>query len=934
MEAQAQPIQSIFTNSSLFTIPYFQRQYVWNKENWERFWNDLSNLLNNGHIYFLGSLIAKNENGGYTLIDGQQRTTTLFLLLKALYMRASKNDMFVTLYFQNGDFNDGSILVHNKHDRPIFDEIMNMTNFADPLSSSGNVLNAWLYLKEKVLSLSPDKAAELQKRISKYVRFVYITLNEDDDEQQIFDTINSLGVDLTTGELLKNYFFDRNNEIVYSTMWAPVFERANSDYWSDSLTKGRIKESNIEQFFYALLQIAMCDPNYSINSETKKRYRLKDQVFANYKHLFRTQNIEQNKDPFIAQTVEYGKIYQSCFSKRVLYQSIRTTPVVKRLTLIMYARQMMSIIPYILYVIHTQSDDNEQQRIFNYIESYLVRRVVCGSSTNNYADLFSETLIGQQICTFDRLKQYIDGKDADLSLSMPSDQEVKNQIQTKNLSSSAPLLLYLLESKAPGFSVTLGGLNCYITEQLLPTKSDSIDWPLDQNETEDDRKMIAQTLGNFVLIPETGKLKASQRKNWATKSAALKPVCQPMEPSLHPVNTASMTPAGVKMQNDALADLICLYWPKDGVDVSVGQTQSAQQSVSAIASATTDDIMIDDVIPMLKFNEEDYSLTDYIYHSLAPTTFDGFIKKQIENGGSAADMVSALNVEYLAKSGITAFSRDNLIREVGHDVVSDLETNHSLYYIGKCKFGWVVTLDRCHIVRRSEANALADVITEARNYTIESVDGIWKEMKKDNQVKGILKAINEQQVLGLSDTVYAEVVELTNRFIGNIDESPFLIHPKDATSFDALRSALEYVFERRAKSKYILKYPFIIRMMYDIVNYIEDYYWKNGNIGFNFTTTKKIGKVRITYLDTGAAPVETSIPKALSELAARYTSKLRSVTVDGVTSFLLNCPVNPGSNYEKLPNRWFMYKISNRGQQKFLNRIALMLSSEVKVEFL
>ena len=58
--------------------------------------------------------------------------------------------------------------------------------------------------------------------IKNNMRFVTITVEEREDEQQIFDAINSLGVKLTTAELLKNYFFNQNNEADFDRYWKPV----------------------------------------------------------------------------------------------------------------------------------------------------------------------------------------------------------------------------------------------------------------------------------------------------------------------------------------------------------------------------------------------------------------------------------------------------------------------------------------------------------------------------------------------------------------------------------------------------------------------------------------------------------------------------------------------------------------------------------------
>ena len=91
-------------------------------------------------------------------------------------------------------------------------------------------------------------------------------LDKDDDEQEIFDTINSLGVRLTVSELLKNYLF-KDKELIeyYEKEWQSVFENDEEqvEFWSTVRSSGRVKRDNIELLLYCVLII-----------ETKKEVRL------------------------------------------------------------------------------------------------------------------------------------------------------------------------------------------------------------------------------------------------------------------------------------------------------------------------------------------------------------------------------------------------------------------------------------------------------------------------------------------------------------------------------------------------------------------------------------------------------------------------------------------------------------------------------------
>lgn len=103
--------------------------------------------------------------------------------------------------------------------------------------------------------------------------FVRIDLDANDDEQQIFDSLNSLGVSLTTSELLKNYFFSRNNLTDYQTIWEPVFDNsaATKEYWDTIIETGRIRRPLIDIF---LMLIFNCSSKIKIQYQHRRQVDL------------------------------------------------------------------------------------------------------------------------------------------------------------------------------------------------------------------------------------------------------------------------------------------------------------------------------------------------------------------------------------------------------------------------------------------------------------------------------------------------------------------------------------------------------------------------------------------------------------------------------------------------------------------------------------
>ena len=102
---------------------------------------------------------------------------------------------------------------------------MSLSELEEIEPGHSNILSAYKFFRDNV----NENKFSIQK-IRNMAQFVGIDLLPNEDEQQIFDTINSLGVKLTTGELLKNYFFSNETIAEYNQMWKPAFELVRMTY--------------------------------------------------------------------------------------------------------------------------------------------------------------------------------------------------------------------------------------------------------------------------------------------------------------------------------------------------------------------------------------------------------------------------------------------------------------------------------------------------------------------------------------------------------------------------------------------------------------------------------------------------------------------------------------------------------------------------------
>ena len=288
MDAGKQQISFYFNVQNYLEIPFFQRSYVWKEDLLKRFLESMEQISKTSQEYFMGSIISKkkprnssSKSNVQLIVDGQQRLTTLALFFKVLLYREGKERVFDRMFF-SADDEDELCLSHNYYDIECFNYIMKQKVLAK-VESKSCLANAYNYFLDTVTPNIYNSSIIRDK-----LTFVGISLNEDEDEQVIFDTINSLGVSLTTGELLKNFVFSKDSVNQYLSEWKPIFEddEDSINYWNMRVTQGRLSRSNLDNFLYAYLHIKINDPIYNINSADKLNFRSAERLFEQYKYFF------------------------------------------------------------------------------------------------------------------------------------------------------------------------------------------------------------------------------------------------------------------------------------------------------------------------------------------------------------------------------------------------------------------------------------------------------------------------------------------------------------------------------------------------------------------------------------------------------------------------------------------------------------------------
>lgn len=203
-------------------VPFFQRHYVWQKENWEEL---LQSFQNTDAPPFLGSIILKDKGLGDTqIIDGQQRLTTITILAKALYdslpdeKKNYNNGIYISirnyLFYKRNDSDDFLAskprITHSYYDQEYYSMVIKASildetpiDLSTIKEDSNNILKCYKYYREYLNGKSVDAINQLFNSIfdrNKKVIVLIILNNNDEEEQRIFDTINRAGVRLSSAD--------------------------------------------------------------------------------------------------------------------------------------------------------------------------------------------------------------------------------------------------------------------------------------------------------------------------------------------------------------------------------------------------------------------------------------------------------------------------------------------------------------------------------------------------------------------------------------------------------------------------------------------------------------------------------------------------------------------------------------------------------------
>lgn len=533
MKADAKGLKFLSMEGKI-KIPFFQRTYVWTEENWEELLNE---LLNEGkENNFLGAIILKQlpsatgEPKQLEVIDGQQRLTTLSILLKALYdslpeeiKKNSEGDVMGILRYRK-DYTSSAYelrIEHSHVDQDAYKQVFENTLDPQQIKEDAHlILRCYKYFIEKLKNLEEDKRKSLLNKIlnPENKMLVVIDLEEKDDEQAIFDTLNTAGVRLTVAEIVKNAIFKKAIELsnknyaisLYDTTWKETFlkDEETVRYWEKERTTGRLKRDNIEILLHCIGVIkGFYDPDKDTLLDLSKLYK---------NQLTKIDSIDK-LEAFIKEIVEYAKIYKEkiiTFDKRY---SFSFDDSITRLLHILEELEISTFYPFLLYVFKRYQENEEQiKEILGKLEKFVIRNMLAKvESVKNY----------NKLC-----KQFIDNLDnLDDKLKEISWDKISSGLQSIS-NRDASLILFWIELyrryKVNKYYDKEELKYDYTLEHIMPVKWEE-NWSFDKvphpkrdmlspEEQKQDRNEKIYWLGNMTLL-KSNLNKALQNQSFEKK---------------------------------------------------------------------------------------------------------------------------------------------------------------------------------------------------------------------------------------------------------------------------------------------------------------------------------------------------------------------------------------------------------------------------------
>lgn len=482
-------------NKKQYCIPVFQRDYAWTEEQCTKLFEDIVMAYKKDRPHFCGSFVyaplgSKKHIDSYIIIDGQQRFTTLYILIKALADLADddRDKEALQRYLYNEDkFGRYGLDEKSKLKlKPVKTDndqlLLLMSGKIEQMDKSrrGIIYHNYMLFMQLIKSFLEESSANSVLMINDGIEKLIcadIRLDTDDNAQEIFERINSTGIKLGLADLIRNYILmtDTDQERLYEEYWLTV--------------QNLLPDKLLDNFFIDYLN--MKSDGFVKESEAYKSFK---QVYVEGKY---------DNEKMLQEILHYAKQYyvfcygSSDFGAEV-NKALAGLRKLKQTTVYLFLFRVFD--DYENGIINK----NELARVLKMLLSYSIRRLVCEIGSNTLRGLY-KTLYGRVFEQKENKNTYYDSLvsfflQQTSKNTIPSDNEFVTALQEKNLYSKNALCKYLLCAIENQGKETLDTENLSIEHIMPQNKNLSMSWQkmLGENWQSVHEKYL-HTLGNLTL---------------------------------------------------------------------------------------------------------------------------------------------------------------------------------------------------------------------------------------------------------------------------------------------------------------------------------------------------------------------------------------------------------------------------------------------------
>ena len=385
MKAQDVPLIQLLDGAKQFVVPIFQRDYSWGTKHCQQLWNDILRVGadQNSKAHFLGSVVyipAEDSQAAiprWLVIDGQQRLTTVTLLLIALRDQLIAEPSIDEALLSPEEIDDYFLL--NRHGKGALKNKLMLrradNNELTALLSGGSVdsdaaetlRENYEFFRNRLVDVD---ASHVYAGISKLV-VVDVSLKRGyDDPQMIFESLNSTGLDLTQADLIRNFVLMRlDDELqtrLYETYWRPIEIAFGSHY-----------RSEFDEFCRDYLTL-MLKPSKQLKA---------DSIYHHFREYFLRETTDRSVEDFLRELQRYANYYVR-FRLGKESDELLADPSTRLRKLVKVASPLMLR----LHDCHEKSDQFNSRAFreaIEIIESYIFRRSVCDMQTRSLNQIFA-----------------------------------------------------------------------------------------------------------------------------------------------------------------------------------------------------------------------------------------------------------------------------------------------------------------------------------------------------------------------------------------------------------------------------------------------------------------------------------------------------------------------------------------------------------------